>query len=709
MTEIRKLADNFPEAPAYRDVLATLDWDNLDKPNDDTFIDETVTGFEALKDPNTNVRSWLARWSALVQERLKSSSGSVPVGEDPSMTAQGVFKYLLYGAEVADVDLEMATLVSAAVATSAVKKTLRLHRIAGLGSAKTHEDRVVFVLKRREAADRKNERHVEDVPTERQKLSKVKNDPHKLPLQVSSPFDGPSNTLPYTMFRTALVTAMKFYKLNEDEMVVYLFRNLSPGLGLDIMTDIGGADASLTAIWSALDKRYSALDTPSGVATRWERLYMRSGENVNDFCRRLRSEAQLFRTVTGMILTPELIAARFLGGLRRELRTSLESVYMHRLSSLTLEEVREAAIYIENKDRRGSVDQNVTRKDHPKSTTTQERCVETPGTAAGKSSSSCGYCSDHKIKGAVKHTRETCWKDPANSAIVPAWYKPRLKAKTDGVDDKGDGKIFFSKGSSLRHLKAIAGGTNIRLVVDTGADYTIMSRQAAKRCRVSHREPLEDPIVIGSLSSSASLRLSERGRLTASVQGESGNRSTVTLHVYLVDGELLHESLREATVLLGVGTLTRMRASIDVGRDALTAHELGVVWPLFPTGEDARENDMPVSAAPCSDEESTRADHDNTAGLSIPDNETIRDRLKTWKWPQVYVEMKATAVLPARRDPYPCKDIERKAMQMLVAQLERDGFVKTVTLDEVRMGHIWVGAAFIVEKTLQSNNPRLVT
>ncbi|EER14003.1 hypothetical protein Pmar_PMAR022536 [Perkinsus marinus ATCC 50983] len=150
MTEIRKLADNFPEAPAYRDVLATLDWDNLDKPNDDTFIDETATGFEALKDPNTNVRSWLTRWSALVHDRLKSSSGSVPVGEDPSMTAQGVFKYLLYGAEVAGVDLEMATL-------------------AGLGSAKTHEDRVVFVLKRREAADKKNERHVEDVPTERQK------------------------------------------------------------------------------------------------------------------------------------------------------------------------------------------------------------------------------------------------------------------------------------------------------------------------------------------------------------------------------------------------------------------------------------------------------------------------------------------------------------------------------------------------------------
>ncbi|KAF4676625.1 hypothetical protein FOL47_005778, partial [Perkinsus chesapeaki] len=664
MTEIRKLADNFPEAPVYRAVLAILDWDNLERPHDESFIDEAVAGFEALKDPNTNVRSWLARWSALVHDRLKGPSGPASVSEDPSVTAQGVFKYLLYGAEVADVDREVATLISAAVATSEVKKTFRLHRIA---EAKTHESRAVFALKRT-----------------------VKNDPHKLPLQVSVPFDGPSTVLPYTMFRTAMVTARKFDKLTEDEMVVYLFRNLSPGLGLDIMTDIGEADATLTAIWSALDERYASMDTPSGVAARWERLYMRTGENVSDFCRRVRNEAHLFRSVTGVVLTPGLVAARFLGGLRKELRASLESVYMHRLSSLTLEEVREE---LENKDRRGSPDPSVNRRDHTKKPKAVESHTEAPA-VTGKPSSSCGYCLEHNIKGADKHTRDTCWKDPANSAIVPAWYKLRPKGKADGADGKTDGKVFFPKGSSLRYLKGTAAGVGIRLVIDTGADYTIMSRQAAEDCRVSHLELLSEPILIGSLSSSASLRLSEKGRLQMSVEGESGHCTTVTIYVYLVDGELLHESLRKATVLLGMGTLSRMRASIDVGRDTLTAHELGVVWPLFPTGVDSYGNDLPVSTAPCSDmvpKPEARIVED----ISIPDEETISTRLRTWQWPKVHVEMKTTAVPPARRDPYPCEDIERKAMQMLVAQLERDGFVETIALDEVR---VWVVPAFIVEK-----------
>ncbi|KAF4649012.1 hypothetical protein FOL47_002548, partial [Perkinsus chesapeaki] len=430
---------------------------------------------------------------------------------------------------------------------SEVKKTFRLHRIAELGSAKTHESRAVFALKRREAADMKLKPNVEILSTGNYESGAVKNDPHKLPLQVSVPFDGPSTVLPYTMFRTAMVTARKFYKLTEDEMVIYLFRNLSPGLGLDITTDIGEADATLTAIWSALDERYASMDTPSGVATRWERLYMRTGENVSDFCRRLRNEAHLFRSVTGVILTPE-----------KELRASLESVYMHRLTSLTLEEVREAAIYAENKDRRGSPDPSVNRRDHTKKPKSVESHTEAPA-VTGKPSSSCGNCLEHNIKGADKHTRDTCWKDPANSAIVPAWYKLRPKSKNDGADGKTDGKVFFSKDSSLRYLRGTAAGFGIRLVIDTGADYTIMSRQAAEDCRVSHLELLNEPIMIGSLSSSASLRLSERGRLQVSVEGESGHCTTVTIYVYLVNGELLHESLRNATVLLGMGTLSEIK------------------------------------------------------------------------------------------------------------------------------------------------------
>ncbi|EER11281.1 gag/pol/env polyprotein, putative, partial [Perkinsus marinus ATCC 50983] len=701
VTDIRKLATLFDDAPVYAKVLVDLDADQLDKPTDEAFIDQAIEGFDILKASDAGVRGILTKWTNFIRDKLRASSGPVASGEDPTETAVIVFKELLYSALVVEVQSEVAVLVCASLATSAVKKAFRLHRLAELGSARTLEDKVISLFKRQsstvdgtEFLDGKQQR-----PTSEARSAKSPNNPHKLPLQVSTPFDGPTPALPYTMFRNALKTAGKFYKLKDDDMVVYIFRNLSPGLGLDVMSDLGESEAKLPSVWLSLDARFGSLDTPSGIAARWERLYMRSSESVTDFSARLRREAHLFHTVTGVSLTLELIAARFLVGLRKEIRAKLESTYSHRLNSLALEELRDAAVYIENKDRRTAIDSTGTSKAHVKKSTSDEATLVTSSKSSKEPLTfGCTYCLEHHIKGAEKHTQENCWKDPANASIVPPWYTTRMKGKNE-ADKSNSAKVFLTPSPGLFYLKGTSGTINLRLLVDTGADYTLMARQTAERCGVSNVEVLDSPILVGSVSSAEAVRLKTRGRLRVTVPDRDGEVTELTLLVYLVDGGALHELLRGDVVLMGMSTLSRMRADVLVGERALVCRELATTWPLFTETDNEQQALLGLADGASSDE--------TCVTYSLPDEATIKERLRDWQWPQVYVEMKSTAVPPARRDPYPCKDIERKAMRLLVSQLEKDDFIENISPERVRNEDVWVVPAFIVEKHCTEPQPSI--
>ncbi|KAF4754678.1 hypothetical protein FOZ63_004171, partial [Perkinsus olseni] len=683
VTDIRKLATCLADAPVYASILADLDVDKLDKPNDEAFLDEAIDGFTTLKSSDVSVRGTLTKWSVFIQNGLRASSGPVKSKKDPAETAGVIFKALLYGALVVEVDLEVAVVVCAFLATSAVKKAFRLHQLAEIGSARALEDRALSLLRRQNVGLDSVEPSKRDarISTTESTDAHSSNNPHKLPLQVSDPFDGPTLSLPYTMFRLALEMAGRFYKLGEGDMVVYIFRHLSPGLVLDVMSDMGNSEANLAAVWSSLDARFGSLDTPSGIAVRWERLYMRSSESVSDFSARLRREAHLFRSVTTVGLTPELVAARFLAGLRKEIRAKLESTYSHRLNSLTLEELRDAAVYVESKDRRVVADATGSQKTNAKRTKGDDAPLPSSvKTSKESSSTGCTYCLEHGIKGAERHTRDT------------SWYSARTKGKNE--DDKsGSGKVFLTPSPGLFYLKGTSDTTGIRLLVDTGADYTLMARQAAERCGVSHVEVLASPITVGSVSSAEAVVLRTRGQLKVTVTDRDGLVSTLTLWVYLVDGGALHELLRGDVVLLGMGTLSRMRADVLVGERALVCRELGVTWPLYTEADIGQQALLGLT--------------DETSIGPLPDEPTIAERLKDWQWPQVHVEMKPTAVPPARRDPYPCRDIERKAMHMLVNQLERDDFIETISADRVRTEDVWVVPAFIVEKHCAEPQPSI--
>ncbi|KAF4677226.1 hypothetical protein FOZ60_000285, partial [Perkinsus olseni] len=702
----------FSHIASYKSDLLVLDVDSDDYPVPaEDFIDANVTEFRTLQ-VEANVHPVLVRWSARLAEAVRARAAEEP-DLSPAAIARWTFQELFYVGMVAGVDDSLAMSVAAFLSTSSTKQALRLARIVGLGSERALEREVTrqlsfvavgpqLVL---EAPRRGDHAQVaSSVGTVGSGGPRYNVD--KIPLEVTVPWDGPTAALPYVALRKNIETTGRFYKLGSDELLVFLFRNLSPALRSSLSAEIEG-DITLASFWQAMDRRFGCTETSASATIRWEHLQMGEGDTVDAYASRVRMEAQLFARVTGTALTPSLIVARLVRGLRPDIRDNLEASLSFRLSTLTFEEAREAALYVEARraapvtERKGGGagggpprSKVPSRPERTEPVATREGQVPDSGAAAepkdkrsGKRH--CRYCAEHKLPGFDKHNDDRCWQNPANAAIVPAWYKNKKGPRGENQSqDKGrSAGTFMATNKGAMWVRAESGGEHVGLLLDTGSDFSVVSRDTLSRLGVTDVSPLTSPVTVGSVNGAESVRLDSTASIPVTVKDTEGKVHNFNLLVHVADTTELNELLRCGVVLLGSSTMARLRGDILGSQGLFRSHVLSADFPLHgPDCGAIHRGDGGLGLVM------------QGGGCEVPSDEEIERRLEGWSWPTVRVKMSTTATPPPRRAPYPCGPVERRAMSLLVDKLTAAGHVEVLSERRVREGKYWVVPAFVVPK-----------
>ncbi|EER00194.1 hypothetical protein Pmar_PMAR017052 [Perkinsus marinus ATCC 50983] len=597
---------------------------------------------------------------------------------------------------------------SAALAVGASKKALRTPRIDGAGRESAYYADAVSAIKEEQQASVGRERVEADVRG--QAAGKGYDiDVMKIPLEHER-FAGPTPELPYVGFKSDLQAACLFYGFGGRRAVIFVFRHLARSLRWEMVAALKTDEPTLEMVWTYLDKRYGMLETPQSAATRWEKVRQRPDESILDFYGRVRSEADVFRKTAGAVITEELVGAKLLNGLKEAIRSGLDLSYAHRLTYMKVDEIRDAAVYVEDRLSKGvrSIPTRTSKED-PKgkpsaggggSVTREARSVSAGGDGIVK----CEYCLKNGFaKDAIKHTERNCWKNPANADRVPKWYKDKF-SKGGGATSSAEveqtsrekPRSFAVKAMSLQAFTARCWGPTskgtksgedprryrtISVVIDTGADYTLVGLPTATALGLEVRsyacpEPVTSAAQGGSL-----LVVGESDALLSAV-GLDGKETWFSLCVKVCRN--LAEDIGPYALLLGVEAMHRMRATISLGERVFHCAELSAAWALRGFDSGAKPGGQVYQASV-----------DESVSLA---EEAIRERMQGWEWPEVTLELKPNAVRPKPRSPYRCGPTEQRAMELLVGGLIDSGVVEPVSKAQIDEEAMWVVSAFVVPK-----------
>ncbi|EEQ98844.1 hypothetical protein Pmar_PMAR007223 [Perkinsus marinus ATCC 50983] len=301
--------------------------------------------------------------------------------------------------------------------------------------------------------------------------------------------------------------------------MLFLFRHIGKSLRSELITHLGTAQPAPSAVWGYLDSRFLETDTSEKASERWESLKQNTGEKVDEYYARIKSEWLLFSRVSGVTLPLPFVSAKFVGGLLPEIKAPLETSCGHLLSKLPLEKARDAALYHESKlssksdgnarkalsNKRMPMPPGQAPQSHnPGAKEVKEPLVGRDNSAGGGNSkdgkSGCSYCATRRYRGANKHDDARCWKNPANAHLVPDWYRQRQAEAAAAKASKGQGdgqetvpkavqSTFMARSvdsahEGLRVIKASATGSSgrilpVELLVDSGSDLTLISSSSA--------------------------------------------------------------------------------------------------------------------------------------------------------------------------------------------------------------------------------------
>ncbi|KAF4648267.1 hypothetical protein FOL47_003489, partial [Perkinsus chesapeaki] len=305
----------------------------------------------------------------------------------------------------------------------------------------------------------------------------------------------------------------------------------------------------------------------------------------------------------------------------------------------------------------------------------------------------CSYCSTNRLRGAHKHDDAHCWKNPANSHLVPEWYRQRQAEASSarGPRSQGDGEgtsqqvpaTFMvhsteTRSGGLRVVRATAGlNVQVDLLVDSGSDLSLISTRGAKSLgvEVSRSHGLQR---LESAGSFGSICIIGQARVPITLVDRSGGDVSFNLRVSVADG--LNQRLANGIIILGMGTLKRLKATIDTMSDVLYCGALDSAWPLVPY----RGTRVAALVA------DTR--------LKLPSKAEIDARLRHWAFPKVSVQLKPGAIRPCPKRPYVSHRREMRAMELMVDNLVKAGVVTRLTRAAVERKQVWVSPAFAVPK-----------
>ncbi|KAF4650538.1 hypothetical protein FOL47_001076, partial [Perkinsus chesapeaki] len=592
--------------------------------------------------------------------------------------------------------------LAAYLAGQATKRAYRLARLASLGNEKTFLNSFVggFNASSRQATSL----HVEP-ETSSPGHGYAKVDESKLPsVQEGDVFDGPDEKLTYTAFKCNLQISLLFYGLKGRAALVYLVRHLGASLRLEVAAGLDSEKATVEDVWRCLDSKYGGLDNAQTAACRWENTKQKDDEDVLKYYARLRTEATLFRKVTNVGLSEPLVTAKFVAGFRSPIKHGLEQSCGHRLLQMGLEEIRDAAIYQESRLRTVSGAPPRPGKPRPDAQKGQTQAAvgsATPSTATQKQR--CSYCAEKGLRGGWKHSDEECWKNPKNESKVPQWYKDKQKARSGRGDDtsRGAPRTFMVGCESVQGVVAqvpASGqtpGGEVLMAIDTGADLNLISSAGVRRLGLV-TERLDEPVVLSTAKQGETIKAYSKATTTLCVPGRGESVTRFILDLYVSDD--LSEVIPPYAFLLGMGSMRRMGAKLCLQRGIFYSEALGAEWELVP---------LPgyTGGRPLFRLEASESHPREEGVLELPSREEIRQRLGTWEWPKVHVDLKPNAIRPKPRLPYRTDEREQKATGLLVDLMVRDGIAEFVDDDAVVRDDLWVVSCFVVGKVPDEELP----
>ncbi|KAF4686003.1 hypothetical protein FOZ60_005756 [Perkinsus olseni] len=456
-TEIRKWRTSTSLGPGLQSF--PLDFDpSLISPDQTDYLLARLLEFETV--PLSGVKVFVSNLaSAMASSAAGAESSTSPtVARPPLEFARAILAMVLHAGLVHGMPMRPLLWLGSALAVASTKRKYRIARSVELGNERHYVDALLEALRDQASqagtisatsqsssgnpgvASRASRQGITTTSLSRERAPL---NVFKLPLEYTE-FEGPTSATyalaTYAAFKGGVQTSINFYGIDNDrDCMLFLFRHIGKGLKSEIITHLGTAQPAPSAIWEALKQH--------------------TGEKVDEFYARVKSEWLLFSRVSGVTLPLPFVSAKFVGGLLPDIKAPLEASCGHQLPKLPLEEARDAALYHESRVS-SSRSEGSSRKVNsnkrqslpvgqaPQSNQSGSKEVKEPPVgkddATGGSDTKgnkprCSFCATRRYRGSNKHDDAHCWKNPANAHLVPDWYRQRQAEAAAAKAPKGSG------------------------------------------------------------------------------------------------------------------------------------------------------------------------------------------------------------------------------------------------------------------------------
>ncbi|EER15423.1 hypothetical protein Pmar_PMAR018774 [Perkinsus marinus ATCC 50983] len=267
--------------------------------------------------PLRGVRAFVSNWaSAMVSNDAEvEGRGSPAAAQAPLDFARAILSMVLHAGLVHGMPIRPLLWLASALAVISTKRKYRLVRSIELGNDRDYFDALFEALiadtamgGTGSATNRSPSIAGAVSPTgDGEPSSTASHSRRQAPLNVFrlpleyTEFEGPTSATPYSAFKGGVQTSIKFHGIdNERDCMLFLLRHIGKSLRSELITHLGTAQPAPSAVWGYLDSRFLETDTSEKASERWESLKQNTGEKVDEYYARIKSEWLLFSRDTSL-------------------------------------------------------------------------------------------------------------------------------------------------------------------------------------------------------------------------------------------------------------------------------------------------------------------------------------------------------------------------------------------------------------------------